>query len=341
MDLHRGACASALDLAEQQRSGSRYDYSVYQAEYSRNLLFRDGAAMDRSSTGWWTAPAPASTSPPQDPLRAQTPAPSGPQEARHPRSVVVETLSYDLTWFKVTFGCLGLKAYTKGEHVLRIEATCHNAAELGCGRVLDDSPTSSPGSPLWPAGSATTLDSTSVGFLSRRPSLDELPRPAQLGPTRVGGIDLDSPRTRAALAAVAALAPAPKGFTVAELAAKVAHHHRPHRRDYTIRQAAYDLRKLRAKNLVVKPGRSRRYQVPTDAIRTIIALTTLRDQVLAPILAGVRNPRPGRKPQQLDRRRARLRNPTPDMQTLFNDLGISSSQPPHRQHFVDRMNASF
>ena len=38
---------------------------------------------------------------------------------------------------------------------------------------------------------------------------------------------------------------------------------------YTIRQAAYDLRKLRGKNLAVKPGTTRRYQVPPDAARII------------------------------------------------------------------------
>jgi len=52
--------------------------------------------------------------------------------------------------------------------------------------------------------------------------------------------------------------------------------------DYTSRQAAYDLRKLRGKTLVVKRGRSRRYEVPPDAARTITAVTTLRDQVIAP-----------------------------------------------------------
>jgi hypothetical protein len=36
-----------LSLAEQQVRGFRYEYSVYQAEYSRNLLFRSGAQMDR------------------------------------------------------------------------------------------------------------------------------------------------------------------------------------------------------------------------------------------------------------------------------------------------------
>ena len=67
--------------------------------------------------------------------------------------------------------------------------------------------------------------------------------------------------------------------------------------DYTIRQAAYDLRKLRGKQLVDKPGRTRRYHVPPLAARTGAALLTLRDQVIAPILAGIRSPRMGRKPK--------------------------------------------
>jgi hypothetical protein len=35
-----------LDLEEQERSGFRYGYPVYQAEYSRNLLFASGAQME-------------------------------------------------------------------------------------------------------------------------------------------------------------------------------------------------------------------------------------------------------------------------------------------------------
>jgi len=80
---------------------------------------------------------------------------------------------------------------------------------------------------------------------------------------------------RAALAAVLALAAAPGGFTVADLAARVQAMGGP--TGYTIRQAAYDLRKLRGKDLIVKPGRSRRYQVPPQAARTIAGLLALRD----------------------------------------------------------------
>src|SRR5712691_10210106 len=37
----------ALDLDEQQRSGFRYQYSSYQIEYSRNLLFEIGGTWSR------------------------------------------------------------------------------------------------------------------------------------------------------------------------------------------------------------------------------------------------------------------------------------------------------
>src|SRR4030095_3302412 len=37
----------ALDLHEQKRSAFEYQYSIYQIEYSRNLQFRSGGAMEQ------------------------------------------------------------------------------------------------------------------------------------------------------------------------------------------------------------------------------------------------------------------------------------------------------
>ena len=45
--IYTACLCFGLDLADQQASGFRYDYSVYQAEYSRNLIFASGARMDR------------------------------------------------------------------------------------------------------------------------------------------------------------------------------------------------------------------------------------------------------------------------------------------------------
>jgi len=201
--------------------------------------------------------------------------------------------------------------------VLRLEATCHHAKELRCRRSLDHFGQITGRLAGMADRFATMLDCADTGFL-----LDELPLPAQTGTGRIAGIDLNKARIRAALAAALALAPAPGGFTAAEFTAEVRHLTRHD--GYTTRQAAYDLRKLRGKGLADKPSRTRRYHVPPDAARTIAALLVLRDQVIAPILAGVRTNHTGPKPAisaAIDRDYDNLRTA---MQTLFQHLGIQT-----------------
>jgi hypothetical protein len=324
--IYSACLCFGLSLAEQQQSGFRYDYSVYQAEYSRNLLFRSGGQMDRvfntvvdRTRGRLDVPM----------LRTlfgakQRPRQGGTRDLSPRLAVVIETPRWDLTLFKVHFGHLTLKGYTKGEHVLRFEAVVHNTRQLGCGRAIERFPQIVTRLRGMTERFCTTLDCLDTCFLPDG-TLDALPLPSRIGATRVGGIDLNKPRIRAALAAVLALAAAPGGFTVADLAAKVQAMGGQTQTGYTTRQAAYDLRKLRGKDLVVKPGRSRRYQVPPQAARTIAGLLTLRDQVIGPILAGVRSPRLGRKPAHwtaIDRDYETLRI---GMQTLLHDLGITTS----------------
>jgi len=202
-----------LELDEQARSGFRYDYSVYQVEYSRNLLFASGAVMDRVFTAV------------VDRTRSRLDVPRlrtrfGVKHRPHnkaggdlsPRqAVVTERPRWDLTLCKVHFGLLTLKGYTKGEHVLRFEAIVHTARSLGCGRVLKKFPEIVTRLAGMVDRFTTMLDCVDVGFLPDQ-ALDELPAPSQLGATRVGGIDLNKPRIRAALAGVLALAVAPDGL---------------------------------------------------------------------------------------------------------------------------------
>ena len=56
--------------------------------------------------------------------------------------------------------------------------------------------------------------SRDVAFISDE-TLDQLPLPSRVGKVRVGGVDLNNPRMRAALSAVLALGPSPMGFGVA------------------------------------------------------------------------------------------------------------------------------
>ncbi len=221
---------------------------------------------------------------------------------------MIETPQWNLTIFKVRFGLLTLKGYTKGERVLRFEAIVHNTKQLGCGRTLDKFAQITSRLTAMVDRFTSMLDCVEIGFVPDG-TLDQLPAPSQLGATRIGGIDINRPRARATLAAALALAVAPQGFTVAQFTAQVQAMTGQAPEDYSTRQAAYDLRKLRGKQLITKPGRTRRYHVPGHAARTITAILAIRDHVLAPLIAGVRIPRRGRPPKHWTNIDRRLRNP--------------------------------
>jgi hypothetical protein len=324
--IYTGCLCFGLDLDEQRRSGFRYGYSIYQVEYSRNLIFASGAVMEKAFDTLVDR-----TRARLDVPRLRTLFGVGQRPRRTPgadlslrQAVVIERPRWNLTLFKVHFGLLTLKGYTKGEHVLRFEAIVHNTRALRTGRVLEKFPTIVARLAGMVDRFTSMLDCVDVAFLPDG-VLDELPHPSQIGATRVGGVHINKPRARAVLAAVLALAVAPDGFTITDLAAKVRSHTGQAEVEYTTRQAAYDLRKLRGKQLIVKPGRTRRYQVPDQAARTIAALLTLREQIIAPILAGVRRPGPGRPPKtrtRIDRDYEHLRD---GMRTLFRDLAITTA----------------
>jgi hypothetical protein len=320
--IYSACLCFGLDLEEQERSGFGYACSVYQAEYSRNLLFRSGAQMERLFDRILDRTRSRLDVPAVRTLFGLKTRPHHNRKHGPPaQEIVIEKPRYGLSWFRITFGRLQLKAYTKGEHVLRFEATVHNAKELRCRRSLENFAEIIALLAGMADRFATALDCADMGFLPDG-LLDELPQPVHAGDRRLAGVDLNKPRIRAALSAALALAPAPGGFTVAQHAARV--RQITGQESYTTRQAAYDLRKLRGKQLVDKPGRARRYHVPADSARIIAALLTLRDHVIAPILAGVRSPRMGRKPSIWTAADRDYENLRIGMQTLFRHVGIQT-----------------
>jgi len=319
--IYTACLCFGLDLAEQQASGFRYAYSVYQVEYSRNLIFDSGRTMERLFDSIVDRTRSRLDLPTLRTLfgigaRPRRAAPDlSPQQA-----VMIEKPRWNLTIFKIHFGLLTLKGYTKGEHVLRFEAIVHNTRTLHTGRTLNKFGAIVARLTGMVDRFTSMLDCVDVAFLPDG-ILDQLPQPSQIGAVRVGGLDTNKPRTRAAMAGMTALAIAPDGFTVAELATQV---RSLTGTDYTIRQAAYDLRKFRGKQLVVKPGRGHRYLVPADAARTITGLVGLRDHVIAPVLAGVRKPigRPPSTYTRIDRDYDTIRA---GIRTLLNDLRIETA----------------
>lgn len=161
---------------------------------------------------------------------------------------MIERPRYDLTIFKIHFGLITVKAYTKGEHVLRFEAITHNTKALGCGRVLEKFPDIVARLAGILERFATLVDCVDIGCVPDGLH-DTCPRPTQIGATRVGGVALDSPHTCRPWHGPF---PGPRPpFTVAQLAAKV--NTMTGQSGYTARQAAHDLRKLRGRTSPSNP----------------------------------------------------------------------------------------
>ena len=322
--IYSACLCFGLDLAEQKKSGFCYQYSVYQVESSRNLIFQRGGQMEQIFQGLIDR-----TRARLDVKRIKTifgakGRPHRDRKRTPPRlEVAVETPQYDLVIFKIHFGKLTLKVYTKGERVLRIEAIVHNTKELRCGRVLERFPIIVARLQQILERFMDNLYCMDATFVSDD-TLNQLPTPSKVGQTRIGGIDLNKPRTRAVLMGALALACSPDGFTVKQFVATTTPMLATSIANYGARQAAYDLKKLRGKNLLTRIAKSQRYRIPAEAIRTVAALVILREQVLRPILAGVGKPKMGRKPKNwspIDEHYETIRQ---NMFTLFEDLHIAA-----------------
>jgi hypothetical protein len=318
--IYTACLCFALDLDEQRRSGFRYAYSVYQTELSRNLMFTDGHVMERVFQGLIDRT--------RAPLNIRTVKTVFGLKQRHRRyrkkqppqfQVVVERPEYDLTVFKVHCGRLTLKIYTKGERILRMEAIAHNTADLRCGKQLDRFPeiTARLGAML--QRFLEVLRCVDVTCIDDA-TLDQLPQPSQVGRTRVGGVDINKPRTRAVIEAVIALSPSTAGFSIGALAALVAE---ITGLPYHSRQAAYDLKKLRGKGFLRRVEHTRNWEATPQGLRTIAGLVVLREKVIKPVLAGVIKPDTGRRSKHPDPGAAPYHAIQREMYTLFQTLRIA------------------
>ncbi len=183
--------------------------------------------------------------------------------------------------------------------MLRAEAVVHNAKALKSKRSLAHFPTA-----------LTELRAMLVCFLNQLAcldcsfvaddTLDTIGQVTLVGKARIAGIDLNNVRLRTVMHAVIALAPTPRGFSVAELAAKVRNLLGWSSERYLSRHAAYDLKKLRGKLWVTMIGQSRRYEPTALGLKTMVALLTLRTKILKPFLAAAQASPTNNSEQQTD-----------------------------------------
>ncbi|MBI5448222.1 MAG: hypothetical protein HY939_05795 [Gammaproteobacteria bacterium] len=317
----------ALNLEDQERTNFRYQYSCYQLEYSRNLLFTRGSELDsvyqgliersrctldvnklKTIFGWKHRP--------HNLKRNGKPLPDPRIESIVDRSV------YNLTVFKVHFSNLTLKIYDKGERVLRIEAVVHNIKDLRCGKSLEKLSIMLEKLQKMVIDFLNVVQAVHVSFIDDG-ALDYLSQPTQMGGRRLAGVNIEKQRMRIVMESVLALAANPNGFTILELTEQVCKR-MGQQEAYSQRQTAYDLCKLRGNHLVERVNRRRLYHLKTPGIRQMAALLILREKVIKPVLAACGKARGGRPPKTIHPLDIHYGNLQQELRATFKTIGIAA-----------------
>lgn len=276
-----------LDKEEQQRSGYRYQYSIYQVEYSRNLLFKRGTQLDQMYQNLITLSRERIDIERLKTIFGKKYRPHNRKQKRSGFELRIEKPDYNLTIFKIHFGKLTLKLYDKGERVLRAEVVVHNTKDLKCKRSVSNFGEIAAKLNVIMNNFMDNLCYSHVSLL-KDGSFEQLTCPSKTGKQRLAGVDINKKRTMDILETVLSLAIKPGGYTANEVAIQMKERlDKKQPKNYSSANAAYDIRKLRGKGLVEKIGKSRKYKTTKKGMDTIIAVMALMQKTIPTIFSAI------------------------------------------------------
>ncbi len=225
-----------------------------------------------------------------------------------------------------------IKQYVRDQVILRTEAASNNVNDYGLNKAVEHLPA------LRDKLSAINdryldVQQDILETFVDRGQLQRLATPT-ITPTRkrIPGLKLDHPRQLALMHALVRFAhiPAANTFSTAEIYPHVIAALAATSKPYRLSSLRYDLSKLRAKGLVEKLPRSRRYRLPAEGYSVCLIFLKLFERVYAPLAAGLLLPVPGdttlahSKRSNLDRLYQRVAD---DLADLVRTVGLKFSSP--------------
>ncbi len=288
-----------LDKEEQEKSGFKYQYSIYQVEYSRNLLFKRGTQLDQMYQNLITLSRERVDIKRLKTIFGRKNRPHNNGQKHSGFEIRIEKPDYNLTIFKIHFGKLTLKLYDKGERVLRAEVVVHNAKELKCRRSVSNFEELVSKLKVIMNSFMDNLCYTHVSVLNDG-SFEQLTNPSKTGEQRLAGVDINKRRTIAIMESVLSLAIKPYGYTAHDIATLMKERlDKEQAKGYTPAKAAYDIRKLRGKGIVEKTDKSRKYKTTKKGMETIIAVLVLTQKTIPTVLSSINKDSVSADPDQM------------------------------------------
>jgi hypothetical protein len=178
------------------------------------------------------------------------------------------------------------KQYTRGDRrgdcILRNETCSNDTRHFGVGRRLENLPrlreklaaTNERCLALQAELLASTVDTGQLATLAQ---------PTVVGQRRIPGLKLHDDRVIRVLETLLHPAAFAADWTTRELHTRILARHRLADSDYRLSQLRYDLGKLRAKGLVERIGKSRRYRLTSLGLKLGVLLVKLRMRLLGPL----------------------------------------------------------
>lgn len=182
-----------------------------------------------------------------------------------------------------------IKQYVRDNWLLRTEAATNNVNDYGVAKAMENLPEL-----------RQTLQRITQRYLDvpqdilesfiDRGQLQRLREPTLLpNGKRIPGLKLDHPRQLALMQALVRFSHIAAGdtFSSAEIHADTAEALDRTTSDYTLASLRYDLSKLRAKHLVEKLPKSRRYRLTAEGYRICVVYLKLFERIYAPLTSAI------------------------------------------------------
>jgi hypothetical protein len=311
---------------ERQQAGCQHRLFFSQVEFCDNLIFRRRAALDKLAERLLDANRTIG-----QPNKITVI--FGRKITRHYRGKLqteIEDMDLPNPVIRSHYGNGFIKQYVRDHLILRTEAGSNNVNDYKVNKAVPNLPA------LRNAMSAINDNYLNVQqdiletFIDRG-ELRKLGEPTVTATgKRIPGLKLDHPRQLALMHALVRFAQVAAGntFTTAEMHPHVIAALGCRPEAYTLASLRYDLSKLRAKGLIAKLPRSRRYQLLPHGYSICLIFLKLFERVYAPLAAGLLNPVAAdqrlepHKRSQLDRLYQRL---TDDLDSLVRAVGLKAA----------------
>ena len=311
---------------ERKQAGCQHRLFFAQIEYCDNIIFRPRAALDQM--GERLLDANRTIGQPNKITvifgRKIT------KQYRGKLQTVIEDLNLPNPVIRSHYGNGFIKQYVRDHILLRTEPASNNVNDYGVNKAVENLPELR-------RRLATVIDNYHdvqqdiLETFVDRGQLRALAQPTVLpNGKRVPGLKLDHPRLLAVMHALVRFShiAAQNTFTTPELYADTLTALDASSRQYSLASLRYDLSKLRAKGLVEKVPKSRRYRLLPKGYSICLLFLKLFERIYAPLTAGLMAPLAGdsklqhQKRSQLDRLYQRV---VDDLNKLMLAVGLKTA----------------